>query len=94
MYHSDVWPPYIGLKDLETNKTEAIYKEINELETEQLEKDEFKRLVTDRMSGTLLVKLYPTHGNSKKVKMLFQRSHFSSIFSRSKRHLGNVKGQA
>ena len=84
----------IGLRDLETNKTEAIYKEINELETEKLETDEFKRLVTDRMSGTLVVKLSPTHGNSKKVKTLFQRSHFSSIFSRSKHHLGNVKGQA
>ena len=66
----------IGAKDPE-NKTEAVRQEIDNLETDQLELDESKRLVTDRILDSFSIKLHPIDSNLKKVKYSFTVEPFA-----------------
>ena len=58
----------IGVWSLSQNKTDAIRHEIEQINPNQINETEYKRIVTDRIPDTFSVKLHPIDSNLKKVK--------------------------
>ena len=66
----------IGARSLSQNKTDAIRYEIEQINPNQINETEYKRLVTDRIPDNFSVKLRPIDSNLRKVKCNFNCSDF------------------